>query len=90
MPGAASVKIPALFLLMAVLSRTIGVGTLAPVSAASKAVWIIVRVFIDYLTDDEGNVDVRYSAFCISTIWPLWNGPYYLFFEKPMCHPRVS
>ena len=90
MPGLVSVEIPALLFLMMISSRAIGVGAFAPLKAASKAVWITIRVFVDYLTDTDGAADAWYWAFCISMIWPSWNMARYFFPEKSSDSPRAS
>ena len=71
MPGVASFKLPAMLLLIAVLGRTIGAGALAQMRSEMKAIWIIGRVFFDYLTNADGIVDVWYWAFCISMLRPM-------------------
>ena len=52
-PGKLSIKAPFLCLLQAVLSRTIGAAAFAPIRAAIKAMWILVRVFCDYVHDAD-------------------------------------
>ena len=57
-PGAFSMKLPAILLIMAVLSRTVGLGVLSPARAILKAVWISARIFFYYVADTGGALDV--------------------------------
>ena len=88
-PWDMSMKLPAILLIMALMSRTVGLGMLSPVNAIMKAVWILLRIFFDYVTDTDGGVDVWYWAFCVALVWPIRNVSKYAW-AKQMDSPRVS
>ena len=71
--GATPSKLPAMFLPMAFLSRTIGVGAFAPARAVMKALWICVRLFFDYIPDTEGAFGLRFWISGSPVTWPAWN-----------------
>ena len=76
-PGDAPMKLHAQISAFVLLRRAIGVGATAPFREISKDVWIVVRVFLDYVTDAGGPIDVRYWESCLSLIWPIWWGVRY-------------
>ena len=69
----APAKLPVLFLSLMFMRRTIGVGAFAPFRAISKAMWICIRLFFDYMTDTDGGFDIWFWIFCLSLTWPIWN-----------------
>ena len=54
-----------------------------------KAIWIIARVFLDYLTGTSGIADLRYWACCISIWRSVWNDVNFLFWKPHMDSPRA-
>ena len=89
LPCTVPMKLPALLWIMAVQSRTIGVGALGPVRGILRAVCVIVRLCFDYVTDADGSFDVWYWAFSLSLSRPAWNLIKYAW-KTPMDSARAS
>ena len=73
-PGPMFVKLPGFLLVIALVSRTVGLGVFYPVIAIIRAVWIVVRLCVDFATDTNSNVDVWFLAFILSLSWPACKG----------------
>ena len=71
-PGAMTLKIPGIFLILMIPSKTVGVGAFAPIRAVLRAVWIAIRIFVDFAMDTNSVLDIWFWAFCISLLWPLY------------------
>lgn len=72
MPGPMAVKVPVLFPGIALISRAIGLGAFAPLMSTLRALWIVLRVTIDFTTDIKGPVEGWFWAFAISLTWPAY------------------
>ena len=68
--GTVPPKLPVLTLATALLSRTIGVGAAVPIREIVKDVWVVFRLFIDYVDDTEESCDLWYWDLFLSLIWP--------------------
>ena len=69
--GPMALKVPTMLLGLCIVSRAIGLGTLAPMFAIIRGGWVVVRSWIDFITNSGGTTDGWYRAFLISLTWPL-------------------
>ena len=76
-PGPEDVKVPLLMLVIALISRTIGIGALAPVWSILRDGRLVVRVIMNFLTDSEGTIAVWFWAFVASLSWPMYSIVWY-------------
>ena len=71
--GPMAVEIPMLLFILALVSRTAGIGVLAPMRSILRAGWIMAQIVMDFRTDIEGTADVWFWAFVVSLSWPIYS-----------------
>ena len=76
-PGPMAVEIPAFLFVLAVVRRTAGIGSLAPLRSVLRSTWILLRMVVELLTDIEWDVDGWFWAFALSVSWPLFTAMRY-------------
>ena len=72
-PVPMTAKAPVAVIVFLFLARAFGIGALTPAAEILRAIWILVRLFVGYVTDTDDSFDIWYWAFLSALIWPAYS-----------------